>query len=99
MRLVLSQISGHTVLLWAGRQTPEEAAGDLDADLGLVSREMVNKVAELATHYVEVVVSEKARDAGTEGMVFNELDAPAAQAMLGPIAHDEIAQALVPVLS
>lgn len=98
MRLVLSQIPGRTVLLWAGQQSPEDTADDLDADLGLVSRDMINKVAELATDYVEAIISDEAIDAGTEGMVFNEMDAPAAKAMLGPFAHHEIAEALVPAL-
>ncbi|WP_299702230.1 DUF6473 family protein [uncultured Tateyamaria sp.] len=98
MRLVLSQIPGRTVLLWAGRQTPEGSASDLDADLALVSREMIEKVSELATKYVETVISDEAVQAGTEGMVFSEMDAPAARTMPGPVAHHEIAQALVPVL-
>ena len=99
MRLVLSQINGRTILLWASRQTPEESASDLEGDLGLVSRDMIDKVSELATEYVEAVVSPDATDAGTEGMVFNEMDAPAARTMLGPFAHREIADALVPVLT
>ncbi|WP_299048064.1 DUF6473 family protein [uncultured Tateyamaria sp.] len=99
MRLVLSQIRGRTVLLWAGRETPEDSAQDLEADLGLVSRDMINKVSELATQYVEAVISPDAVQAGTEGMVFNDMDAPAARTMLGPFAHREIAEALVPVLT
>ncbi|GGX44964.1 hypothetical protein GCM10007385_11160 [Tateyamaria omphalii] len=99
MRLVLSQIPGRTVLLWASRQTPEASANDLDADLALVSRGMIQKVSELATDYVEAVISDEAVDAGTEGMVFSEMDAPAARTMPGPVAHHEIAQALVPILT
>ncbi|MEL6467701.1 MAG: DUF6473 family protein [Pseudomonadota bacterium] len=99
MRLVLSQINGRTVLLWASRQTPEESAEDLEGDLGLVSRPMIDKVSELATEYVEAVISPDAAGAGTDGMVFSEMDAPAARAMLGPVAHREIAEALVPVLN
>ena len=99
MRLVLSQISGRTVLLWAGPHGPGEAPDDIEGDLAFVSRGMVDKVRELATEYVEVVVSDDALEAGTEGMVFGEMDAPAARAMLGPVAHQEIARALVPVLT
>ncbi|MEM8654882.1 MAG: DUF6473 family protein [Pseudomonadota bacterium] len=98
MRLVLSQINGRTVLLWASQQTPEEATQDLECDLGLVSREMIDKVSELATEYVEVVMSDAAIEAGTEGMMFSEMDAAAARAMLGPLAHREIADALTGVL-
>ncbi|MEX0370962.1 MAG: DUF6473 family protein [Tateyamaria sp.] len=98
MRLVLSQISGRTVLLWAGRHLPDAAEEDPEGDLAFVSRAMINKVRELATEYVEVVVSDDAMEAGTEGMVFSEMDAPAARTMLGPVAHQEIARALVPAL-
>ena len=99
MRLVLSQIPGRTVLLWAGRHTPDTTVDDPDSDLAFVSRAMIDKVRELATEYVEVVISLDALEAGTEGMVFGEMDAPAARKMLGPFAHQEIAKALVPVLA
>ncbi|WP_147110817.1 DUF6473 family protein [Tateyamaria sp. syn59] len=99
MRLVLSQIKGRTVLLWASRQTPEASAQDPETDLAFVSREMIDKVSELATEYVETVISEDAIAVGTEGMVFNEMDAPAARQMLGPAAHKEIAQSLAPVVN
>ena len=50
------------------------------------------------TETVECVASEGAQGVGTDGMVFAELDAPAARTMLGPLAHREIADALTPVL-
>jgi len=98
MRLVLSQISGRTVLLWAADTKPPAIAHDTDAEPAFVSRGMIDKVAELATEYVEVCVSDDALDAGTEGMVFSETEAPAARTMLGPVAHQEIAAALAPAL-
>jgi len=98
MRLVLSQFSGRTVLLWAADTAPPATAQDPEAEPAFVSRGMIDKVAELATDYVEVCVSDEASAAGTEGMVFSETEAPAARAMLGPVAHQEIADALLPAL-
>ncbi|WP_415921392.1 DUF6473 family protein [Tateyamaria sp. SN6-1] len=98
MRLVLSQIPGKTVLLWAGRSAPEPIAHEIDADPAFVTAQMVADIADLVTETVECVASEEAQEVGTDGMVFAELDAPAAQTMLSPLAHREIADALTPVL-
>lgn len=98
MRLVLSQIPGKSVLLWASDQTPDEAHSDPASDLAFVSRVMLDEVKPLATHYVEVIASDEAKAAGTDGMVLSAMDVPAASRMLGPIMHKEIAAALGPVL-
>ena len=52
----------------------------------------------MATHYVEVVASDEAKAAGTEGMILSDMDVPAASRMLGPLMHTEIASALRAVL-
>lgn len=98
MRLVLSQMPGKTVLLWASLLTPEEAATDSEADPAFVTREMLQEIIPLVTRSVTVVASDDAKEQGTSGMVFAEMDAPAAETMLGPAVHREIADALVPVL-
>jgi len=98
MRLVLSQITGKTILLWASDVAPEDVGDDIDADPAFVTRAMLDKVVPMATDYVEVVASQDAIDAGTDGMVFSETEAPAAAQMLGLHAHHEISRALVPAL-
>ena len=98
MRLVLSQIPGKTVILWASRDTPHRAATDIDADPAFVTPTMLQEIEPLVTRMVTVVASDAAIAMGTEGMVFAEMDAPAAQTMLGPAAHREIADAMLPVL-
>ena len=98
MRLVLSQIQGKSILLWASDASPEEAQSNLDAEPAFVDRAMIEEVTALATHYVEVVASQEAKATGTEGMVLSEMDVPAASKMLGPTAHKEIALALKPAL-
>lgn len=98
MRLVLSQIQGKTVLLWASDRTPEEAGDDIEAEPAFVNRAMLEEVIPMATEYVEVVASNEATMSGTDGMVFSEMDVPAASKMLGPLVHSEIASSLGPAL-
>ena len=59
---------------------------------------MLEEVAGHATEVVEVVASPYASAAGTDGMIFSEMDAPAAAELMGPIAHQEAAEAIAPVL-
>lgn len=94
MRLVLSQIPGKSILLWASDATPEDLGDDINADPAFVTRSMIDEVMPLATQYVEVVASDEAKAAGTEGMVLGELDGPAARQMLGPMMHQDIASAV-----
>lgn len=98
MRLVLSQIPGKTILLWASTAAPGAQAHSIEADPAFVTHTMIEEIKPLVTEYVQVVTSEEARAAGTEGMVFAEMDAPAAAVMMGPRAHREIADGLTPVL-
>lgn len=98
MRLVLSQIPGKTVLLWISDAPPAETAVDMETDPAFVTRKMIEDLRPLATVLVEVIASPEALAAGTEGMVFPEMDAPAAQHMLGPVAHREVADALTGTL-
>lgn len=98
MRLVLSQIPGNSVLLWASTTRPEDIGAEIDVDPAFVTRDMLNEVLSLATDYVEVVASDEDQEAGMEGMVLSELDVPAARMMLGPQMHKAIAEKLTPVL-
>ena len=101
MQLMLRQIKGKTVLLWMSARTPEDdqvKITDLGADPLFVTRDMIDQIRPQATALVEVVASQAALAAGTEGMVFGELDAPAAAEILGPMVHDEAAVALTAAL-
>lgn len=98
MRLVLSQIQGKSILLWASDMSPEDADCNLDAEPAFVNRAMLEEVASLATHYVEVVASQEAMAMSINEMVLSEMDVPAASKMLGPSVHNEIAMALKPAL-
>lgn len=99
MRLVLSQIPCKSVLLWASNACPEDIGDDIDADPAFVTRAMIDAVVPFASDYVEVIASDEAKAAGTEGMILGELDGPAASQMLGPHVHRDIADALTDVLA
>jgi hypothetical protein len=60
---------------------------------------MMDEIAPYATTVIEVVASGNALSAGTEGMVFSEMDVMAASKLLGPIAHQEVADALVQAIT
>ena len=98
MRLILNQMSGKVILLWASAHEPPETAHEIDTDPAFVTRSMVDVLRPLVTDYVEVVASPDALAAGTEGMVFAPMDQAAARTMLGPQLHREVADALTPAL-
>lgn len=99
MVALAQQIEGRVVLLWMSEHAPmAHASDDLEPDLScnplFVSRDMLEEVTPHIDRLVEVVISPEALSAGSEGMTFSELDAPAAEQMLGPRAHGETASAL-----
>lgn len=98
MRLMLQQIRGQTVLLWLSTQPPRDGdalfAPGIGDDPVMISRSMIDQISPYASHVVEVIVSEQARNMGTRDMIFHPLEEPAAASMLGPAAHQEVADAL-----
>lgn len=109
MRHLLQGIGGRTILLWFADHAPEGAEHDrhrlgpdpsdgLGGDPLFIDRTMIEALRPLVTDVVELCASADALSRGTEGMVFDPLEAPAAAGMMGPVAHQEVAEALVPVL-
>ncbi len=98
MRHLLGRITGRTVLLWFGEADPDNRDNGMGRDPWFITREMIETLRSDVTEIVEVLPSEYAREQGTDGMVFSELERPAAETMLGPVAHQEAAAALAPVL-
>lgn len=101
MEQLLAKVSGKTVLMWFADHSPDDDTSDggLGADPLYVDREMIERIRPLVTEVVEVPASPKALALGTDGMVFSQMEAPAASEMLGPMAHAEAAQALVDPLA
>lgn len=100
MRMLLERIGAPVVLLWMSRHEPASRAdrSDVAQDPTFVTRAMVEDLRDRAHLVVEVTASLGAVAAGTRGMVFSEFEAGAARKLLGPVAHQEVAQALVPVI-
>ena len=96
MRMLLGQIKGKTVLLWFADHTPDDVlSADVEKDPWFITRDMIEKLRPLATDVIEVVASPSTCALGTEGMVFNQMEAPVAKHLLGPAAHQEAAAAVV----
>lgn len=98
MRLLLGQIPGSVVLLWISDHEPGKPYDVFGTDPWFVTREMIEDLMAYDAKYVEVVASDEALAAGTEGMVFSELELPVAERLLGPKVHEEAARALTTTL-
>lgn len=103
MKTLLRRIDGKVVLVWFADHAPfHEDHDEIDPGSKIeplfVTREMLEGLAGHIDQYVEVSASEQALNAGTEGMVFGEMEAVVAQNMMGPKAHGEAAKELGPIL-
>lgn len=99
MQLLLSQIPGKTILLWMSDHPPHSETCRFARDPWFVTKALIEEIKPNATAYVEVVASQDALDAGTHGMVFSQMEEPAARHVLGPLAHHEAADHLAPVIA
>lgn len=96
MSQLLARLQGRVILLWmADHQPPQKP---LHTTPYLVTKGMVAKVARQALGSVEVVFSDEAMALGTDGMHFLNYESAAAQCLPGPVAHQEVADQLLPVL-
>ena len=96
MKLFLRRVQGQVLLLWfAEHEPPEDAAVSHSpsacADPMFITRSMIDDLKKNAAQFVEVEASPEAQQAGTEGMVFSEMEAMAARQVMGPKAHGEAA--------
>ena len=100
MRLLLDRAGGRVLLLWMAGHTPDEASGELGMgrDPLLVDRAMIEALRPLTAGVVEIRASAEALGAGVAGMAYTPIDAPAAAELPGPLVHQEVATALVPVI-
>ncbi|THH35030.1 hypothetical protein E4Z66_14450 [Aliishimia ponticola] len=97
MRTLMERISGKVVLTWISARAPNDL-DRIDVEPMHVTGEMLELVRPHATEYVEVKLSPEALENPLNGMIYSQMDAPAAQEMLGLKAHREISQTLGPVL-
>ena len=100
MKHILTLLRGRVVLLWFAQAPPSEGpVSGLTDDPLFVDRSMVEALRPRVADVVVVPYSDSARDSGTEGMVFGEFDACAAEELMGPVAHQEAADRLAGVLA
>lgn len=96
-RSLLQKIDSRTVLLWVSGPA-QNGHDELGNEPLLIDAGMIDEVRPFASDVVHVTLGPTARHAGTEGMHYAPMEAPAAAAMPGPGVHKEIAAALAPVL-
>ncbi|SFD07256.1 DUF6473 family protein [Tropicimonas isoalkanivorans] len=96
MRSWLGSLDCHTVLLWLADHAPGE--GDGSSDPRFIDRKMLAEITPLVDRLVEVVYPVPAEAEPSDGLVFSELEAPAAVSTPGVSVHEAVAEALVPAL-
>lgn len=98
MEHLTQRISGRIVLMWLSERAPEDA-DQTDVEPMHVNREMIEHLRPQVTEVIEITPSRDAIEAGCEGMVYNDMEAPAAREIMGPVAHKEVADQLFPLLN
>lgn len=98
MTRFLQRIGGPTLLLWVSRRAPDALDQVLSVEPRLVTEDMLAALQPLASGIVKVVTPPAGAQAGAEGMVFSELERPAAVDLPGPSAHQVIAERVVAAL-
>lgn len=100
MKLLMTRLTGRTVLLWIGSNPPPSPGrrADIALDPMLVDAEMLAEVRPFASAWVEAVSSFDARAQDSRGMAFAPMEAPAAAGLPGPVIHRDVADRLIPIL-
>ena len=96
----LERITNRVVLLWmASDQVGENPNFELMSNQPMfVQSEMLDALAAANCEFVKVIATQEEIAAGIDRMVFNAAEEPAAEQMLGPIVHQEVAKRLAGIL-
>lgn len=100
MKLLLPRLGPRVILLWVSDQPPPPPTRrvNLERQPLLIDSEMIAAIRAPAAEYVEAVISHAALSQGVEGMAFAPMQAPAAAGLPGPVAHQEVADLLMPAI-
>lgn len=99
LQMLLRTIKGKIVLLWFADHSPDDISPtNGEKDPWFITREMIEELRPQVADVVEVVVSPSSRALGSEGMIFSQMEAPAAKHLIGPAAHHEAAVAMTACL-
>jgi len=97
---LIGLLQGSVILVWfAGQRMPETAVQDDGQEALFVTRAMVDRLAPRVEAVLDLTASDRALGRGTRGMVFGDVDSPAAERLMGPLAHEDAAEVLAPVVS
>lgn len=102
MRSMLGKIRGPKILLWLSDHRPEDAQGVKAGycnDPLYVDRDMLDALSDAIDGCIEIVYDPEIRGTRSEGMVFSELEAPAAMETPGMEVHQSAAEALSEMLA
>jgi len=101
MKTMISRIEGKIVLLWLSDHGIADGGkeGIHGTDPMFVTQSMIDEISPFVHEVAEVVVSADEILEGQQDLIYSEMDAPAAQQMLGTIAQKEAAMALTEILS
>lgn len=97
MQILLDRIPGPKLLLWFANHSPplRLPQKQLGKDPLFVDQQMIETLRPSVSGIARVRLPEAIKRAGTDGMVFRDMDRPAAELMLGPQAHQKAAEVLV----
>lgn len=91
----IASVSAPVFLLWMADRDPEEGPNlTRSSDPLFITAEMLNRLRNSVAGIVSVRPSEAARAAGQAGMVFSQMEAPAACEVPNAAMHKETAEAL-----
>lgn len=98
MQVLSERVAGRILLVWLAER-PVDAPELPGFAPSYVTPAMIAHMREYVTEYAEIVLSDAARREGGSGMVFNEMEGPAAREIMGPRGHAEVAEHLTPLIS
>ena len=99
MKQLIALMRGQVVLLWFGRAAPGDVAVDpAAADPLFITTPMLESLRPRVADLMLCPASDRILGRGTRGLIFAPQEAAAAQAVMGPLAHEEAAEGLAAVL-
>jgi hypothetical protein len=96
MSQLINRLQGKVILAWFANQLPTPQITNQEPLF--VTQRMLERVKTKAAGCVEIAFSHEVTALGTEGMHYLEHEHEAAKKLPNPIAHQEIADALLPVI-
>ena len=93
MKHLSALLRGNLVLAWFAAEPPPPTRGAA-LSAPYLSKDMLDMLGSRLSRLVIAPASERALGRGTRGMIFDPVDAPVAESLLGPLAHEELAATL-----